>query len=363
MTTSWGCCRRRPGRPSLSCGAGEAAAASGQGAGIAAADLLRRALRPARWLVLLLLALTLAPTAAAGPFRAPGFLAAHPGEVIAAALVIVLQGALIAWLLAERRRRRLAELAEQRQRFALIHASRVAVAGQLTGAIAHEINQPLGAILCNADAAELILEADTGSNPARDEQLRAIIADIRRDDLRASEVIRRLRVLLERQRAEPSLVDVADAAVEVGAVLRTEALRRRQTLAIRPPAVPAIVMGDRIQLQQIMIILAINAMDAMADAPEERRRVVVGIEPRGEEVLITVADRGNGIAAGQLEKVFEPFFTTKPTGMGLGLSIARTLAEAHQGRILAENRPGGGALFTVALPAGGAANGDATRSA
>ncbi|MBK9063622.1 MAG: GHKL domain-containing protein [Acidobacteria bacterium] len=283
-------------------------------------------------------------------FREPTLWEEYPNGVIAAAVVFVLQAGLIAGLLAERRRRHVAERAVAAQRFELAHASRLAVAGELTGSIAHEINQPLGAILSNADAADLILE----SGGDRRAELRAILADIRRDDLRAGEVIRRLRALLSKHEVERRPVDLNDAVREVGAALSAEARRRRVGLDVRPVSNAVTITGDRTQIQQVLINLVLNAMDAVDEMPEDRRVVVVSLRSDPLLVRITVRDRGPGIAPEHLPKLFESFFSTKRKGMGLGLSIARTLAEAHGGRIRAENGPGEGAVFHVELPAAGA---------
>jgi C4-dicarboxylate-specific signal transduction histidine kinase len=202
------------------------------------------------------------------------------GEALAAAAVVLFQSVLIAWLLTERRRRRLAELAVQQQRFELAHASRLACAGELTASIAHEINQPLGAILSNADAADLILESGPGSVGDRRDDLHAILADIRRDDLRASAVIGRLRGLLAKQAVECQPFDLNEVAGEVATVLGPETLQRRVTLHIRPARVAAMMVGDRVQIQQVHIILVLNALDAVTDLAEDRRQVtVVTVQP------------------------------------------------------------------------------------
>ena len=283
-------------------------------------------------------------------FKAPTFLEHYRNEAIIAAIVFLLQAGLIAWLLAERYRRRLAEQAVQKQRFELVHAMRLAVAGELTGSIAHEINQPLGAILSNADAADLILESGTD----RREELHAILADIRRDDLRASEVIRRLRALLAKQEVERQPFELNEAVREVEALLSGEAQRRRVTIDIRRAETDVTMVGDRVQIQQVLINLILNAMDAVADVPENRRTVVVSVENGAGGIDIAVRDRGHGIAPEHLPKLFDSFFSTKRKGMGLGLSIARTLVESHGGRIWAENGPGKGAVVHVKLPAAGA---------
>ena len=284
-------------------------------------------------------------------FREPEFLEAHRKEASAAAVVLLLQSGLIAWLLIERRRRRLAELAVQKQRYELVHASRLAVAGELTASIAHEINQPLGAILSNADAADLILKAGPECAGDRRGELREILGDIRRDDLRASAVIQRLRALLAKQAVERRPFDLVEALIDAAAVLRTEAQRRRMTLDIRPGTTAATVVGDRVQIQQVLINLVLNAMDAMGDMPEDRRAVVVSLERTAGSIAMTVRDQGNGIAPEHLPELFDSFFSTKRTGMGLGLAIARSVCEAHGGRIWAENAPGRGAMFHVELPA------------
>lgn len=280
-------------------------------------------------------------------FREPGLWEEHHKELIAGAIVFLLQAALIAWLLFERRQRRLAEQAIQKQRLELAHASRLGIVGELTGSIAHELNQPLGAILSNADAAELMLE----SGADRRDELRQILADIRRDDLRASEVIHRLRLLLTRHEVERQAFDLNDVASEMASLLRSEVQRRGLSLDIQTEPAAATLVGDRTQIQQVLINLLLNAMDAVADLPEARRSILVSVTVRAGAITLAVSDRGHGIAPENLSQIFDSFFTTKPQGMGLGLSIARTLVEAHGGRLHAENRPGGGALFRIEWPA------------
>ncbi|MCJ7442095.1 MAG: ATP-binding protein, partial [Thermoanaerobaculaceae bacterium] len=144
---------------------------------------------------------------------------------------------------------------------------------------------------------------------------------------------------------------------EIESMLGAEARRRELTLAIRPATGPIAVVGDRIQIQQVLINLVLNAMDAVADLPEERRTVVVSVESAAGGVDVAVRDRGHGIAPEHLHRLFDAFFTTKSNGMGLGLSIARTLADAHGGRVWAENGPGEGAVVHVELPVAGATGG------
>jgi signal transduction histidine kinase len=280
-------------------------------------------------------------------FREPHFWEAYPALTALTIAIVLIQGTLIASLLVERQRRRTAELAVQAQRVALTHAARLAVAGELTASIAHEINQPLGAVQTNADAAEIILEA--GGD--RREDLLRIVSRIRHDNQRASEVIRRLRALLAKHDTDRLPVDLNTTATDVHAFLHAELLRRDMTLLIESRTRPALVKGDQTQLQQLMIILILNALDAMAEVSAGRRTVTVRIGHSGTEIEVVVQDGGIGIESDNIPRLFESFFSTKKTGMGLGLSIARTIVEAHGGRIEAANGAGGGAVFTVRLPA------------
>jgi signal transduction histidine kinase len=287
------------------------------------------------------------PADAVVSFRDPTFWEAYHNVAVAIGAIILVQAALIASLLVERRRRRSAELAVQKQQTELEHASRLAIAGELTASIAHEINQPLGAILTNADAADLMLQ----SGVDRRDDLRRILSDIRRDDQRASDVIRRLRTLLAKHEFERRAFDLNETLSDVENFLRTEARQRHVILDLRRAPAPIAVIGDSIQIQQVLINLVLNAMDAVADLPEDRRAVLVSVERAANGMSIAVRDHGRGIAPEHLPKLFDSFFSTKQRGMGLGLSIAKTIVEAHGGRIAAENSVGEGAIFRVDLPA------------
>jgi signal transduction histidine kinase len=278
-------------------------------------------------------------------FVEPSFLLRYWWQSLLVAFALVLQSALIAALLLQRRQRRKAELGLQAQRVQLLHASRLAVAGELTASIAHEISQPLGAILSNADAAEMLLQSGRISR----EELLQILADIRRDDLRAGEVIKRLRALLARHEVERQPLHANRVAEDAGAILRAEARRRGATLELALQARHDEVLGDPVQLQQVLINLVLNAFDALGASPPERRHVRVETTDSAAGVQIVVRDFGPGIAAADLPRVFDPFFSSKASGMGLGLSIARSIVEAHGGTITAANcEPG--AEFRVTLP-------------
>jgi PAS domain S-box-containing protein len=255
--------------------------------------------------------------------------------------------------------RRRTQMEMQNLRQELAHSGRVTMLGQLASALAHELSQPLGAILRNAEAAELFLQS-----PKPDlEELRNIITDIRKDDQRAGAVIERLRSLLKRQEIEIQSLDVGKLADEIVPLLRPDAVGRRISIELdKTPDLP-LVRGDRVHLQQVLLNLVVNGMDAVANCEPDRRRVRLQVAPDGARfVAVVVSDFGHGIPATQLERVFEPFFTTKLQGMGFGLSISRTIVEAHGGRISATNNSEGGATFRFTVPvADGGSNGQAGR--
>ena len=280
-------------------------------------------------------------------FKELGAWGRYRWQILAGLAVILAQAALIALLWVQRRRQRRAELAAQQHRVELAHAGRLAVIGELTAAIAHEVNQPLGAILANVDAADMLLDSGT----ARLDEVRAILTDVRKDDLRATEVIRRLRTLLAKHESAREPLDMNETIAEVVRLLETEARRRVVELVTKLDRAAPTAIADRVQIQQVLLNLIVNAMDAMADTPIPQRRVVVRTSrSAGGGVEVAVSDRGNGIPADHLPKLFDSYFTTKPQGMGLGLSIARSIIEAHGGRIWAESEAQGGATFRFTLP-------------
>ena len=234
-----------------------------------------------------------------------------------------------------------------RLRQEIAHAGRVSMMGQLAASLAHEINQPLGAILRNAEAAELYLQ----QAPPDLDEIGAILADIRSDDERAGQVIDRMRGLLKRQSLDRRRLDLGEVVAEVAALVRVDAATRQVTVDLEVPGDLPPVQGDRVHLQQVLLNLILNGMDALNGAAVEDRRVSVAVRLDCEQTVeIAVSDAGPGIPAEALAQIFTPFFTTKPTGMGMGLAISRTIVEAHGGRIWAENRNGGGAAFRFTLP-------------
>ena len=229
----------------------------------------------------------------------------------------------------------------------LAHASRLAIVGELTASIAHEINQPLGAILSNADAAAMLLDA----NPHNLQEVKQILSDIRKDDVRASEVILHIRALLRKRQLELQPLEINQVAEAVWRLVQAEA--RLRSVEIEPHFAGhlPLVQGDRVHLQQVFLNLTLNAMDAMAEKPKGQRRlrITTALHESGG-IKVSVCDSGRGIPVDRFLRLFESFYTTKQEGMGLGLSISRAIIEAHRGRIWAENNADGGATFHFMLP-------------
>jgi PAS domain S-box-containing protein len=238
--------------------------------------------------------------------------------------------------------------AEEALREQLAHASRVSTMGELASSITHQLGQPLGAIHCNVDAAELSLN----KTPPALSELRDILNDIRKEDQRAGEVIQSMRTLLLRQEIEDQPLELNLLAEEVLRLVKEDAFSRGIKITTElSPQLPA-VSGNRVQLQQVVLNFIMNAMDAMAQQPPERRRLVVATSPATDgAVQLSVSDLGHGIEQRNLPRLFQPFFTTKPGGLGIGLSLSERIVTAHRGRVWAENRPTGGAVFHMALPA------------
>ena len=230
----------------------------------------------------------------------------------------------------------------------LAHASRLTVLGELATSIAHEIRQPLGAILSNTEAAEMLL--DSGErDEARITEIRAILSDIHREDLRASDVIQHIRSLMQHRPPETELLDVNGVARDVVRFVTPDARARRVRIDMSLGESLPQVYGDQVQLQQVLLNLVMNAGDAMSNTPPGERLLVVSTATHGD-ARIEVRDRGSGIAPDVLARLFEPFVTTKHDGLGLGLAICRSIVIAHGGHISAANNPERGATFVVSLP-------------
>lgn len=282
-------------------------------------------------------------------YREPNVWRDYRWLVIAAITVAAVQALLIGALLFEHLRRRRAEVNSRQHLAAVAHLDRRAAMGELTTSLAHELNQPLNAILQNAGAAEMMLasqgrDVDVG-------EIREILADIRSDDVRAGETIRRMRALLRKQEIETQSLDLNDFTRDTIALVAADARARevRVETDLGPRIAP--VLGDRVHLQQVLLNLILNGMEAMAVVPRERRALLIKTVQNNGTVEVSVRDAGPGITTIDPARVFEPFYTTKQEGMGMGLSIARSIIEAHKGRISAENNAEGGATVRFHLPA------------
>jgi two-component system sensor kinase FixL len=217
--------------------------------------------------------------------------------------------------------------------------------GELTTSLAHELNQPLTAILANAQAARQLLESGLDQD-----EMREILSDIVEEDKRAGEVIRRLRELLRKGAPEYAPLDLNTLVTEVVGLVANDATIRNVAIRLDLASESARVRGDRVQIQQVLLNLLLNAMDAMAEVPAEKRLALVTTALATAEGAVHLAVRDTGAGLADPDRVFEPFYTTKPAGMGMGLSIARSIVAAHGGRIWAHDNAGAGATFTFSLP-------------
>jgi C4-dicarboxylate-specific signal transduction histidine kinase len=243
--------------------------------------------------------------------------------------------------------RRAAELEARQHRNELTHLSRVAMLGELSGSLAHELNQPLTAILSNAEAAQRFLDRQ----PADLDEVRNILHDIVQDDNRAGEVIRRLRLLLKKGELQRNEIDINETVREVLKLVNSDLLNHNVAVETDLQFGLPAIQADRVQVQQVLLNLIVNGCDAMAHTDLHDRRLLVRTAPaNGDGVEISIADRGCGIPPSMIEKVFAPFFTTKAHGMGLGLSVCRTIVAAHGGKLWATNNPHTGASFHMTLP-------------
>src|SRR5262249_5245985 len=260
----------------------------------------------------------------------------------------VLQTALIGWLLFEHHSRRILEMKLRARLLQVIHLNRTSTAGALSASVAHELNQPLGAIQSYAEAATLYLQAD----PPDIKRAEQILANIQRDNRRAADIISHLRGLL-RKRAELELqeCDLNKTVRDAVQILRPEASKRGVALVAHEAKSPLPVRADPIHLQQVILNLAVNGMDAMQDcAPGGGKMSIQTALADKSAIEVRVADSGMGIPTDKLNAIFDAFYTTKRDGTGLGLSIARAIVETHGGKIWAENRSGGGAVFCFTMP-------------
>jgi C4-dicarboxylate-specific signal transduction histidine kinase len=244
------------------------------------------------------------------------------------------------------RKRAEAESIKQQQQ--ITHLTRVAMLGELSGALAHELQQPLTAILCNAQAAQLL----TAKAQFNAEELREILGDIVSDDKHAGQIIQHLRSLLIRGETQLHRLEIGDLVRDVLTLVRSTLSERKVRIEIRIAAGIPAVRGDRVELQQVLLNLILNACESMSEmSPADRRvEIVAALDPDQGVVRISVLDWGRGIAGDQLDRVFDAFFTTKEGGLGLGLAVCHSIIAAHKGRLWATNRAEHGAAFHFTLP-------------
>ena len=250
-------------------------------------------------------------------------------------------------LRSEMRERQRAEEALHKAQAELAHVTRVMTLGELMASIAHEVNQPLAAVVTNAQACLRWLALET----PRPDEARAAVERIVRDSKRASEVIQRIRALVKKTETQVVAVDINDVIREAISLEQREILGRRVLLRTELASALPPVLGDRVQLQQVIINLVINALEAMASVTDRPRDMLIRSQQEdANEVLVLVQDSGMGIDSQNVERLFNAFFTTKPSGMGMGLSISRSIIAAHGGRLWASPNADHGATFQFTLP-------------
>jgi signal transduction histidine kinase len=280
-------------------------------------------------------------------FREPTAWESYRWPLTGIIAALLLQTALIMWLLAERNRRQRTEVQLNENLLEMYHLNRSAAAGAMSASFAHELSQPLAAIAMNTDAAIHLFDESAGE----DKQLKEALGDIQNANQHALSIMRYMRGLLKRKAInELQLVHLNDIVDDALPILSAEARRRNITLDVDCFKYPLQVRVDPIQLQQVILNLALNGMDAMIDVTSDRTLAIATRPIDNASVEVAVSDAGKGIPKGDLSQVFETFYTTKLQGTGLGLSIARHIVEGYDGKIWAEHRPGGGTTFRFTLP-------------
>ena len=290
------------------------------------------------------------PNGSTVEFRAPGIWEEYKPFVLSAMGILLTQSLLIAWLLYERRARHRAEESSRRNLALAADANRRETLSALASSIGHELGQPLGSILHNAEALEMMISADGATREVTAE----IAADIAAEANRAAKIIDRHRTMLRGHQLQTRPIDLHRVVHESLALVAHDMEAREVVAECRLEAESSVVDGDPVLLQQVLVNLVRNAMDAMAEMPlaPERRLIAIRSASTGGEVELSVTDCGPGVAPQVSEAIFEPFVTTKPHGLGVGLAIAQRIVEAHGGRLFARSEAGWGATFTMALPRG-----------
>jgi two-component system sensor kinase FixL len=260
----------------------------------------------------------------------------------------MLQASLITGFVLQRMRQRRADSELKRTRGELAHVTRISSLGELSGSLAHELNQPLMAVMSNAQAAQRFMKAGGSDNI---QEVREILGDIVQSVQRAAAVIQRVRSMIRKEKLNSAPLDITSAVRDVILLLHSDVVMRSISVSLQTePQMPA-VRGDRIQLQQVVLNLLLNAFDAMKDSDASDRAVLLNIGRSDERMLrVSITDAGPELPAGSFERVFDAFYTTKSNGLGMGLSISRSIVEAHGGRLWAESNSGRGATFSFTIP-------------
>jgi signal transduction histidine kinase len=281
-------------------------------------------------------------------FRLPTTWELYRWQIVAGLAALMVQAAMIAWLLIESRRRRRAEIMARATMAELTQVNRIATAGELSASIAHEINQPLTGMVADASAAIFWLKAKTPNLDEAQTSLRRIVSS----GLRAGAIVANLRAMFGKDPAENAPVDVNKVVSTVLEVVRLELRKRNIELETHLANALPSCTGREIQLQQVMLNLVMNAVESIESAASQPRKMRVTTEAAdGQGVRVSIEDSGTGIAEANLERVFEPLFTTKPRGMGMGLAICRSIIESHGGGISVLPAAARGAVFRFDLPA------------
>jgi signal transduction histidine kinase len=278
-------------------------------------------------------------------YRAPSLWREHRTTVLSAAGALIVQSLLIGGLLYHRRARQRAEIESRKNLGLAAAASRRQTMAALTNSITHELGQPLSAIIHNAQALQMMVTA----NRATSDTIGEILSDIQTQGVQATNIIDRHRTRLQSRQVEMKPTDLHAVINDSLALVGHEMTARQIVANVQLPANPCVVNGDPVLLEQVLVNLMMNAMDAMADSPRSRRSVTIRSDVKTSDVEVSVRDSGTGLPE-QDGTLFTPFVTTKSHGVGIGLTIVRTIVEAHGGTIDARNNPDGGATFTVTLP-------------
>jgi len=276
---------------------------------------------------------------------------AYRTVMLSAAGVLAVQTLLIAGLLYQRRERQRAEIESRRNLALAADASRRQTMSALTSSIAHELGQPLSSMLYNTHALQTMI---TGKQATQD-TIGEILSDIHAQGLRATQIIERSRTMLRSHPLDKKPIDLEGVIDESLSLVAHDMDARQVKAVIFLSSSPCVINGDQVLLQQVLVNLLVNAMDAMAGTPASERLLTIRSDVRAAEIDIAVRDNGMGVAPEIVDRLFSPFMTTKSLGLGIGLTIVRTILDAHNGTVAAHNNPEGGATFVVTLPRSDAA--------